>query len=148
MLRGRHFLNSSLPPRPTRARSPMERQARALPRTSPWSRLLSSRASRWFTFPSRAMPKPRQPFSAATLMRLQTPQAGLHRSTTASFGYWSPGAQREPKTGPHVPTLKEVGVDMVSNSPYGLAGPKGMAPEIVNVLHDAFRQGLDDPSNV
>ena len=49
--------------------------------------------------PSRAMLKPRQPFSAATLMRLQTPQAGLHRSTTASFGYWSPGAQREPKTG-------------------------------------------------
>jgi tripartite-type tricarboxylate transporter receptor subunit TctC len=44
--------------------------------------------------------------------------------------------------------LKEVGIDMVSNSPYGLGGPKGMAPEIVKVLHDAFRRGLDDPSNV
>ena len=57
------------------------------------------------------------------------------------------GATRT-KNWPHVPTLKEVGIDMVSNSPYGLAGPKGMAPEIVNVLHDAFRKGLDDPSNV
>jgi tripartite-type tricarboxylate transporter receptor subunit TctC len=57
------------------------------------------------------------------------------------------GATRT-KNWPTVPTLKEVGIDMVSNSPYGLGGPKGMAPEIVKVLHDAFRKGLDDPSNV
>jgi tripartite-type tricarboxylate transporter receptor subunit TctC len=44
--------------------------------------------------------------------------------------------------------LKEVGIDMVSNSPYGLGGPKGMAPEIVKVLHDAFRKGLDDPQTL
>jgi Tripartite tricarboxylate transporter family receptor len=35
-----------------------------------------------------------------------------------------------------------------SNSPYGLGGPKGVAPEIVKVLHDAFKKGLDEPSNV
>jgi tripartite-type tricarboxylate transporter receptor subunit TctC len=57
------------------------------------------------------------------------------------------GATRT-KNWPTVPTLKEVGIDMVSNSPYGLGGPKGMAPGIVKVLHDAFRKGLDDPSNV
>jgi tripartite-type tricarboxylate transporter receptor subunit TctC len=57
------------------------------------------------------------------------------------------GATRT-KNWPTVPTLKEVGIDMVSNSPYGLGGPKGMAPEIVKVLHDAFRKGLDDPSEI
>jgi tripartite-type tricarboxylate transporter receptor subunit TctC len=57
------------------------------------------------------------------------------------------GATRT-KNWPTVPTLKEVGIDMVSNSPYGLGGPKGMAPEIVKILHDAFKKGLDEPSNV
>ena len=57
------------------------------------------------------------------------------------------GATRT-KNWPNVPTLKEVGIDMVSNSPYGLGGPKGMAPEIVKILHDAFKKGLDEPSTV
>ena len=57
------------------------------------------------------------------------------------------GATRT-KNWPNVPTLKEVGIEMVINSPYGLGGPKGMAPEIVKVLHDAFKKGLDEPSNV
>ena len=29
------------------------------------------------------------------------------------------------KNWPDVPTLREVGIDMVSNSPFGIAGPKG-----------------------
>jgi tripartite-type tricarboxylate transporter receptor subunit TctC len=43
------------------------------------------------------------------------------------------------------PTVKELGVDTVSNSPFGLVGPKGMARETVKVLHDAFKKSLDDP---
>src|ERR1700741_2339145 len=43
------------------------------------------------------------------------------------------------------PTVKEVGVDTVSNSPFGLVGPKGMPPQVVKVLHDAFKRSLDDP---
>jgi tripartite-type tricarboxylate transporter receptor subunit TctC len=43
------------------------------------------------------------------------------------------------------PTVKELGVDTVSNSPYGLVGPKGMPREVVKVLHDAFKKSLDDP---
>ena len=35
---------------------------------------------------------------------------------------------------------------MVSNSPFGIAGPKGMDPEVVKVLHDAFKKGMDEPS--
>jgi tripartite-type tricarboxylate transporter receptor subunit TctC len=43
------------------------------------------------------------------------------------------------------PTVKELGVDTVSNSPFGLVGPKGMPPQVVKVLHDAFKRSLDDP---
>jgi tripartite-type tricarboxylate transporter receptor subunit TctC len=43
------------------------------------------------------------------------------------------------------PTVKELGVDTVSNSPFGLVGPKGMPREVVGVLHDAFKKSLDDP---
>ncbi len=48
---------------------------------------------------------------------------------------------------PDVPTLKEVGIDIVSASPYGLAGPKGMDPGVVKVLHDAFKTALFDPAH-
>ena len=50
------------------------------------------------------------------------------------------------KNWPNVPTLREVGVNMVSNSPYGIAGPKGMDPAVVKVLHDAFKKGMEEQS--
>ncbi|WP_270936628.1 tripartite tricarboxylate transporter substrate binding protein [Falsiroseomonas oryzae] len=49
---------------------------------------------------------------------------------------------------PDVPTLRESGIDIVSASPYGLAGPKGINPEVVRVLHDAFREALFDPAHI
>jgi tripartite-type tricarboxylate transporter receptor subunit TctC len=45
------------------------------------------------------------------------------------------------------PTAKELGYDVVSYSPYGIAGPKGMDPRIVKILHDAFKKAIDDPEN-
>ena len=57
------------------------------------------------------------------------------------------GASRT-RNWPTVPTLKEIGIDIVSNSPYGIGGPKGMDPEIVKVLHGALKKGLDEPSNL
>ncbi len=46
-----------------------------------------------------------------------------------------------------VPTLKELGHDMIITSPYGLSGPKGMEPAVVRVLHDAFKAALFSPAN-
>jgi tripartite-type tricarboxylate transporter receptor subunit TctC len=46
------------------------------------------------------------------------------------------------------PTAKELGIDIVSYSPYGIVGPKGMDPKVVKVLHDAFRKTLDDPDHM
>ena len=49
---------------------------------------------------------------------------------------------------PEVPTLREVGIDIVSASPYGIAGPKGMDAGVVRALHDAFKDALNDPSHL
>ena len=55
------------------------------------------------------------------------------------------GAERT-KNWPNVPTLKEVGIDLISNSPFGIGGPKGMDPTVVKVLHDAFKKGMEEQS--
>lgn len=50
------------------------------------------------------------------------------------------------KRWPNVPTLDELGYKTVSDSPFGVCGPKGMDPAVVRTLHDAFRKTLDDPA--
>ncbi len=55
------------------------------------------------------------------------------------------GAQRT-KRWPQVPTLKDLGFDIVAMSPYGLGGPRGLSPAVVSVLHNAFKAALFDPS--
>lgn len=54
------------------------------------------------------------------------------------------GAERT-KNWPDVPTLKELGINLVANSPYGIAGPKGIDPKVVAVLHDAFAKAVKEP---
>jgi len=53
--------------------------------------------------------------------------------------------EKRTKRWPNVPTLKELGYDIVSTSPYGIGGPKGMDPQVVRTLHDAFKKGMEDP---
>lgn len=54
-------------------------------------------------------------------------------------------AKRAPRW-PNVPTLRDVGLDMVANSPFGIAGPKGIPAAITKTLHDAFRKALEAPA--
>lgn len=49
---------------------------------------------------------------------------------------------------PQVPTLKELGHGIVATSPYGLVGPRGLPPEVVRVLHDAFHKAMVEPAHV
>ena len=46
---------------------------------------------------------------------------------------------------PDAPTLLELGYGMVVTSPYGVAGPKGMDPELVEALHQVFRKTQTHP---
>ena len=83
---------------------------------------------------------------------------GGHIDVTADSTGWAPqvdggrarllvtwGAERT-KRWPSVPTLKDLGYGIVSDSPFGIAGPKGMDPAVVKALHDAFRRAMDDPN--
>jgi len=44
---------------------------------------------------------------------------------------------------PDAPTLKELGLDIVQNSPFGIGAPKGTPPAVVKRLHDAFKQAME-----
>jgi len=85
---------------------------------------------------------------------------GGHINADADSTSWAPqvnagmfrllvtwGATRT-KNWPDVPTLREIGIDLVANSPFGIAGPKGMDPAVVRVLHDAFKKGMEEPSYI
>jgi tripartite-type tricarboxylate transporter receptor subunit TctC len=52
------------------------------------------------------------------------------------------GAERLAKF-PDAPTLKELGLDIVQNSPFGIGAPKGTASTVVKRLHDAFKQAME-----
>jgi len=80
---------------------------------------------------------------------------GGHVTATADSTGWAPqvdaGQLRllvtwgntRTKRWPNSPTLKELGYGVVSNSPFGIAGPKRMDPKVVKILHDAFKKGME-----
>ncbi len=55
------------------------------------------------------------------------------------------GEQRLEKF-PDAPTLKELGLDLVQNSPFGIGAPKGTPVAVVKRLHDAFKQAMEQDS--
>lgn len=81
---------------------------------------------------------------------------GGHINAVATTSSWGPqvasgdlrllvtwGAERA-ASWPAVPTLRETGVDIAVKAPYGLAGPKGLDPKVIKILHDAFKRGTED----
>jgi tripartite-type tricarboxylate transporter receptor subunit TctC len=52
------------------------------------------------------------------------------------------------KNWPDAPTLKELGYPFVFDSPFGIAGPRGMDPAVVKTLHDAFKKAIEDQAVV
>jgi tripartite-type tricarboxylate transporter receptor subunit TctC len=57
-------------------------------------------------------------------------------------------ANQRSKRWPDVPTLRELGFGVSALSPYGIGGPAGLTPEIIQVLHDAFRQAMQHPAHL
>jgi tripartite-type tricarboxylate transporter receptor subunit TctC len=49
------------------------------------------------------------------------------------------------KRWPNVPTLNDLGFQTVSDSPFGIGGPKGMDPALVKRLDETFRKVINDP---
>jgi tripartite-type tricarboxylate transporter receptor subunit TctC len=88
---------------------------------------------------------------------LMTSLLGGHIMSASDSTGWAPHVEsgklrllatfgsKRTKKWPEVPTLTELGYDTVSDSPFGLAGPAGMEPAVVKLLHDAFKKTLEDP---
>jgi tripartite-type tricarboxylate transporter receptor subunit TctC len=88
---------------------------------------------------------------------LMTSLLGGHIMSASDSTGWAPHVEggkvrllatfgsKRTKKWPDVPTLAELGYDTISDSPFGIAGPAGMEPAVVKVLHDAFKKALDDP---
>ena len=94
------------------------------------------------------------PFTGSSLNAL----LGGHVDAVAEGSAWAPqvnagelrllvtfGAART-KSWPTVPTLTDHGIRIVANAAYGLAGPKGMDPRVVAILHDALKKGMEEAS--
>lgn len=45
---------------------------------------------------------------------------------------------------PDLPTLREIGVDVVGNHWRGIVVKKGTSPEIIKILHDGFKKAISD----
>jgi tripartite-type tricarboxylate transporter receptor subunit TctC len=55
------------------------------------------------------------------------------------------GEQRLAKF-PDAPTLKELGMGLVQNSPFGIGAPRGTPADVVKRLHDAFKTAMEQES--
>ena len=78
------------------------------------------------------------------LMAGSTSMAGLVESGQLVFlNSWTPERLRR---FPDVPTLKDLGYDLVVTTPFGIMAPAGLPAPITRTLHDAFKAGMDDPA--
>jgi tripartite-type tricarboxylate transporter receptor subunit TctC len=53
--------------------------------------------------------------------------------------------ERRMRIFPNVPTLRELGYDFINETVFLIAAPKGVPPEIVKKLDEAFHKAMDDP---
>jgi tripartite-type tricarboxylate transporter receptor subunit TctC len=77
-----------------------------------------------------------------------------HSDSTGWAGHVEAGTMRllatygskRTKRWSNIPTLQELGYDTVSDSPFGIGGPRGMEPAVTSRLHDTFKKTLEDPA--
>ena len=49
---------------------------------------------------------------------------------------------------PDAPTLRELGINIVQNSPFGIGAPRGTPADVVARLHEGFKKAMEEPSYV
>jgi tripartite-type tricarboxylate transporter receptor subunit TctC len=71
--------------------------------------------------------------------------SGLQLVDAGKFRLLATYTEHRSERYPQVPTLKELGYNVVSYSPLGIIGPKGIPKEITAKLHDVFKKAMEDP---
>ena len=74
-----------------------------------------------------------------------SPPEGIEHVKAGKLKIMALFAEKRFQLFPDVPTVKEQGVDFGMGQWRGLAAPKGTPPDVIKKLHDAFKQGMDDP---
>lgn len=57
------------------------------------------------------------------------------------------GKRRMPRF-PNVPTLTELGLPIVQDSPYGVVGPGGLDARLVERIHEVFKRAMEMPNHI
>ena len=70
--------------------------------------------------------------------------SGLQLVDAGNFRLLATYTEHRSERYPQVPTLKEIGYNVVSYSPLGIIGPKGIPKEITAKLHDVFKRAMED----
>lgn len=70
--------------------------------------------------------------------------SGLQLVDAGKFRLLATYTEHRSERYPQVPTLKELGYNVVSYSPLGVIGPKGIPKEITAKLHDVFKKAMED----
>ena len=55
-------------------------------------------------------------------------------------------SEKRTKRFPNVPTVFELGYKVIQTAPIGILGPKGIPKEIVTILQDGFKKGMESPT--
>jgi len=55
--------------------------------------------------------------------------------------------QRSPDL-PDLPVVRDFGFDIIQDSPYGIVGPRGLKPEVVATLQEAFHKAVQSEENI
>jgi tripartite-type tricarboxylate transporter receptor subunit TctC len=74
-----------------------------------------------------------------------SPPEGIPQVQAAKLKIIALFAEKRLAMFPDVPTVKEQGINFAMGMWRGLAAPKGTPPDVIKKLHDAFKQGMDDP---
>jgi tripartite-type tricarboxylate transporter receptor subunit TctC len=75
-----------------------------------------------------------------------SPPEGVSHVQAGKLGIIALFAEERLNMFPDIPTVKEQGVNFVMGMWRGLVSPKGTPPDVIGKLHDAFKQGMEDPA--
>jgi len=74
-----------------------------------------------------------------------SPPEGISHAQAGKLKIIALFAKKRLELFPDVPTVQEQGIDFVMGMWRGLIAPKGTPPDVIKKLHDAFKQGMEDP---
>jgi tripartite-type tricarboxylate transporter receptor subunit TctC len=108
-------------------------------------RIARQQGIKWINVPFKGGPDELNALLSGSIQVVVDPSTWAPQVKAGTFRLLATIGTARARSWPAVSTLRESGFDFAIDSPYGIAGPKGMRPEVVQILHDAFKKGLEDP---